>query len=228
MDMTDYSGPTVAVLIFGEYDDRSIDSVHGDEDEAAAYLGRLILDAHGTRRVGGPWSVEVVPAPELYGAEEPVSSGHLESLEPESTTPDRPDFMVVALREALGATVPEAVDAPWEQLLAIVREQHEALAEREREAREAETLDGNRRRTIATLLGTMPPTTYAPAWTTLYAQIKATREDANRGTSEGDLERLAHHLLGSDEPWHNLNGEVQERYMRKARAAMNAYWGPVA
>lgn len=217
MDMTDYSGPTVAVLVFGEYDDRSIDSVHGDEDEAAAYLGRRLIDMKtSARAMVGPWSVEVVPAPELYGAKEPVSLDHLESSEP-----DRPDSMVRALRDALGATVPEAADAPWDQLLAIVREQHEALGEREREAREAETLDGNRRRMIATALGTMPPTTYAPAWTTLYAQIKAMVENADRDTPKGGLERLADWLV-------SRQFASPESGPALARAALNAYWGPVA
>lgn len=76
MDMDDYSGPTVAVLVrelLGAGSVREVDSVHPDRGEAARWLGQMLMD--GTAPAGtASWSLVIVPAPSLadYDAGQPV------------------------------------------------------------------------------------------------------------------------------------------------------------
>lgn len=67
MDMNDYSGPIVAVLVRNVLVGRpQVDSVHPDEDEAAFYLGREIIAGRANAGIG--WEVSMVPAPILPDA----------------------------------------------------------------------------------------------------------------------------------------------------------------
>lgn len=219
MDMTDYDGPTVAVLVRKTLvGPPKVDSVHPDEDAAATHLGRETVAGRAPTACG--WEVVIVPA-------SPTAVGTMDVDEPQRAVDD--------FREELAAALEMPADIRWHILLEAVRENREALEEHDwddallRELRSALAPIGpgpraerlNRRGLLA-----------------LVRELARAERSGTHGELDGDdlgnaagLDRAAREFRvqagGGMARWSEYLDQDRAMWQRRASAILNAYRGHV-
>jgi hypothetical protein len=93
MNMDDYDGPRVAVLVEVMDGVTAVDSAHPDEDEAAHYLGQLLLKGGTQYERASAWALVYVPAPLLA---RPLTGSSVVDLDAETRAAIRADAESVA------------------------------------------------------------------------------------------------------------------------------------
>jgi len=172
MDMDDYSGPTVAVLVRVTLSGREVDSAYPDEDEAAYALGKDVLA--GQVAPATAWEVHTVPAPLLVRRDVGQPVEH----EPES----------VGDLDAIAATISHArTGRPWHEVrttpggagdLEAARKVLAVVGQRMRDARDQRDAD------LAAALGMDEP----QPWPTMCRKVRGLRQaEDERGTGGGAL-----------------------------------------
>jgi hypothetical protein len=236
MDMDNYDGHMVALLISGEYEDKAVDSVHPDGDAAAHYLGSELLSEHPNGVGKGPWSLEWVPAPELEPTGQDVPTP---AAEPEIGASDVDAVAGVLQRHALGGELGSAMAA---------REVVKVMAQRMADARSmaAQDVEANRRALVAQLrdalsgepvadqaddLGALVGVVRGLAWQAAARRRGAPSPwpaDARHASAEG-LDRMARELRvlegGGMRPWSEYSTAERAPYLSRARQVLNAYAG---
>lgn len=173
MNMDDYSGPSVAVLVrIGDLGARTVDSAYPDEDEAAHALGKDLLA--GTVTSGTGWEVVMVPAPLLVRRD----AGQPEQHEPES----------VGDLDAIAATISFArTGRPWHEVrttpggvgdLEAARKVLAVVGQRMADTRsiarqDADEADRSRRATLSRALGVPLVEGMPAAWQVLAERLRA-------------------------------------------------------
>lgn len=216
MDMTDYDGPTVAVLVRKTLvGPPKVDSVHPDTNTAYEHLGCEIVA--GRSPVACGWEIVTVPA-------SPTAVGTVDVDEPQRAVDD--------FREELAAALEMPADIRWHILLEAVRENREALEEQDsddallRELRSALSPIGPRaerlnRRGLLALVREL----VRAEWSGTHGEL-----DGDDMDSPG-LDRAAREFRvqagGGMARWSEYLDQDRAMWQRRASAILNAYRGHV-